>query len=383
MVRPLSEARQAGKLSGSFPGGALQVVWLCEVAPRPGAHRLGSPSKMFSSFFFNRRWFAWSIAGTFLILYATWYKVELDVKINEWFGGFYDLIQKALAQPGSVSTGEYFAYLLTFAQIAGLFVLIAVVLEWFIKHYVFRWRTAMNDYYMSHWSAVRGIEGASQRVQEDTMRFARIVETLGVSFMRSLLTLFAFLPILWELSAQIKALPLIGEVDRSLVYVAIVFALAGTVLMAAVGFRLPGLEFHNQRVEAAYRKELVMGEDDPLRAAPASVASLFADVRRNYFRLFFHYLYFDVAKWSYLQFSVLVPYIALGPTIVAGGLTLGAMQQIIRAFGKVQESFQYLVTSWSTIVELLSVYKRLRGFEMQIRALEPGGGDRPMPGSLD
>jgi len=89
-----------------------------------------------------------------------------------------------------------------------------------------------------------------------------------------------------------------------------------------------------------------------------------------------------VAKWSYLQFSVLVPYIALGPTIVAGGLTLGAMQQIIRAFGKVQESFQYLVTSWSTIVELLSVYKRLRGFEMQIRALERGESV-PIPGSFD
>jgi len=98
-------------------------------------------------------------------------------------------------------------------------------------------------------------------------------------------------------------------------------------------------------------------------------------VRRNYFRLFFHYLYFDVAKWSYLQFSVLVPYIALGPAIVSGALTLGVMQQIIRAFGKVQESFQYLVTSWSTIVELISVYKRLRAFEARIR----GTGPLPLP----
>jgi peptide/bleomycin uptake transporter len=165
----------------------------------------------------------------------------------------------------------------------------------------------------------------------------------------------------------VKALPWVGEVSHALVYVAILFALAGTVLMAVVGVRLPGLEFHNQRVEAAYRKELVHGEDDPARASPATVSSLFADVRTNYFRLFFHYLYFDVAKWSYLQFSVLVPYLALGPTLVAGALTLGTMQQIIRAFGKVQESFQYLVTSWSTIVELMSVYKRLRMFESQIR----------------
>lgn len=321
---------------------------------------------MFRSFFLSRRWFAWSILGSALILFATWYKVMLDVQINEWFGGFYNLIQKALATPGAVALDEYFGHLLTFGHVAGTFVLIAVALDWFIKHYIFRWRTAMNDFYMAHWTELRTIEGASQRVQEDTMRFARIMESLGVSFMRSLLTLFAFLPILWALSSHVKALPWVGEVSHALVYVAILFALAGTVLMAVVGVRLPGLEFHNQRVEAAYRKELVHGEDDPARASPATGGGLFADVRTNYFRLFFHYLYFDVAKWSYLQFSVLVPYLALGPTLVAGALTLGTMQQIIRAFGKVQESFQYLVTSWSTIVELMSVYKRLRAFEAQI-----------------
>ena len=327
---------------------------------------------MFRSFFLSRRWFAWSILGSALILFATWYKVMLDVQINEWFGGFYNLIQKALATPGAVALDEYFGHLLTFGHVAGTFVLIAVALDWFIKHYIFRWRTAMNDFYIANWAQLRTIEGASQRVQEDTMRFARIMESLGVSFMRSLLTLFAFLPILWALSSHVKELPWVGEVSHALVYVAILFALAGTVLMAVVGVRLPGLEFHNQRVEAAYRKELVHGEDDPARASAAKVNSLFADVRTNYFRLFFHYLYFDVAKWSYLQFSVLVPYLALGPTLVAGALTLGTMQQIIRAFGKVQESFQYLVTSWSTIVELMSVYKRLRAFESQIRTTTRG-----------
>ena len=322
---------------------------------------------MFRAFFLHRRWFAWSILGSALILVANWVQVELDVQINEWFGGFYDLIQKALQQPGAVSFGEYFSQLLTFGQIAGLYVLIAVVLEFFTKHYVFRWRTAMNDYYMRHWALVRHIEGASQRVQEDTMRFARIMQDLGVSFLRSVLTLVAFLPILWQLSGQVKELPWIGPVDHALVYVAILSALSGTVLLAAVGFKLPGLEYNNQRVEAAYRKELVLGEDDPARAEPPKVSELFDDVRRNHFRLFFHYMYFDVAKWSYLQFAVLVPYIALGPSIVAGALTLGALQQIVRAFGRVENAFQYLVNSWSTIVELISVYKRLRAFEARIQ----------------
>lgn len=325
---------------------------------------------MFSSFFMNRRWWPWSILGSALILFATWYKVELDVKINEWFGTFYNLIQKALGKPGSITLPEYMTQMATFFKIAIVYIAIAVVLDFFIKHFVFRWRTAMNDYYTSHWDKVRSIEGASQRVQEDTMRFARLLEGLGVSFMRSVMTLFAFLPILWGLSKTITELPWVGHVDHALVYVAILFALAGTVLLAAIGVKLPGLEFHNQRVEAAYRKELVYGEDDGSRAQPPTLAELFANVRTNYFRLFFHYLYFDVAKWSYLQFSVLVPYIALAPTIVAGAVTLGTMQQIVRAFGRVETSFQFLVNSWTTIVELMSVFKRLRAFEKQIREFD-------------
>ena len=213
------------------------------------------------------------------------------------------------------------------------------------------------------------------------MRFARIMEGLGVNFMRSVMTLVAFLPILWDLSKNVTALPWIGTVDHSLVYVAILFALAGTVLMAVVGIKLPGLEFNNQKVEAAYRKELVYGEDDANRADDFTAKALFSDVRKNYFRLFFHYMYFDVAKWSYLQFGVLVPYVALGPTIVTGAVTLGVMQQIIRAFNRVESSFQFLVNSWSTIVELISVYKRLRAFEAQIKLRETGGPDAALPQS--
>ena len=321
---------------------------------------------MFKSFFLDRRWFLWSIVGSAIILYVTWYKVQIDVEVNEWFGSFYDLIQKALATPNAVTFDEFLAGCIEFFNIVSVYIVIAVILDFFVRHYVFRWRTAMNNYYMKHWDKISHIEGASQRVQEDTMRFARIVESLGVSFMRSLMTLFAFLPILWTLSENITELPWIGSVDRSLVYLAIISALFGTVLLAIVGIRLPGLEFKNQKVEAAYRKELVFGEDNTTRAKPETVKELFFNVRKNYFNLYRHYLYFDIAKWSYIQYTVIVPYIALGPAIVSGALTLGVMQQILRAFGKVEESFQFLVHSWSTIVELMSIYKRLRSFEVQI-----------------
>lgn len=325
---------------------------------------------MFRSFFLSRRWLPWSVLGTILILLSTWYRVQLDVQINEWFGTFYDLVQKALAKPNSITLPEFWKQLSTFLSIAMIYVTVAVLVDFFVKHYIFRWRHAMNDYYMQHWQKLRHVEGAAQRVQEDTMRFARIMEGLGVDLMRSLMTLAAFLPILWALSEKVTEVPILGAIPHSLVWVSIGWALFGTVLLAVTGVLLPGLEFQNQRVEAAYRKELVYGEDDAARAAPETAAALFRNVRTNYFRLFFHYLYFDVVKWSYLQVSVLVPLIALGPTVVAGVITLGVMQQISRAFDKVTESFQYLVMSWSTIVELISVYKRLRAFEARLHVAD-------------
>lgn len=313
-------------------------------------------------------WGRWSVLGSAAIIFTTWYQVQLDVMINEWFGSFYDLIQRALANPKSITAEDYYGQLLTFARIALLYITIAVFSSFFISHYVFRWRTAMNNYYMSLWPKVRHIEGASQRVQEDTMRFATIMEGLGGSLIDSVMTLIAFLPILWALSVHVKGLPLIGDVPQPLVLVAILWSVLGTAILAITGIRLPGLQFRNQRVEAAYRKELVLGEDDPTRAQPLTVRELFNNVRSNYFRLYFNYLYFNVVRYAYLQASVPVAYLVLGPSILAGTLTLGVMQQIARAFDRVQSSFQYLVNSWTTIVELLSIYKRLKAFEAAINA---------------
>src|SRR3954454_13498717 len=100
-----------------------------------------------------------------MILLVTWYQVQLDVRINEWFGDFYNLIQKALGRPNSIALAEYMGHLATFGYIAGLYVTAAVFTDFFIKHYVFRWRTAMTEHYAAHWNAVREVEGASQRVQ--------------------------------------------------------------------------------------------------------------------------------------------------------------------------------------------------------------------------
>ena len=317
-------------------------------------------------FFTDKKWYLWSIGGTILILCATWYQVQLDVKINEWFGEFYDTLQKALTEPNSVSEKEFIAYLLTFAKIAAVYILVVIFSDYFTSHWTFRWRTAMADFYHDKWDDASSIEGASQRVQEDTLKFARIMEGLGVELLRSLMTLIAFLPILWGLSKQITMLPFFGEVNHALVWVAIISALGGTVLLAAVGFKLPGIEYDIQKEEAAYRKELVLGEDNVKRAGISNVDSLYGNVRKIHFKMYFHYLYFNAVKWSYLQGMVIVPYLALAPTIVTGAITLGFVQQIARAFNKVENSLQYLVRSWPIIVELISVQRRLSEFESKL-----------------
>ena len=163
----------------------------------------------------------------------------------------------------------------------------------------------MNDFYTAKWALVRHIEGASQRIQEDTMRFASIMKTLGVSIVDAVMTLIAFLPVLLQLSENVKELPVVGSIAYPLVYAALFWSVFGTILMVVAGIKLPGLEFKNQRVEAAFRKELVLGEDDENRAEPLALSELFDNVRKNYFRIYLHYTYFNLFRnfFSYNIFS--------------------------------------------------------------------------------
>jgi peptide/bleomycin uptake transporter len=311
-------------------------------------------------------WSRWSILGSALILFTSYFQVQVSVAINDWYGPFYDLVQAALSKSGPVTLFQFYFQLATFAEIAFVAVSVGVLTRFFVSHYIFRWRSAMNDYYVAYWPQLRTVEGASQRVQEDAMRFATSMEGLGVNLIDAIMTLIAFLPVLVRLSSNVTELPLIGEVPYPLVVAALLWATFGTVFLAVIGIRLPGLEFHNQRVEAAYRKELVFGEDDAVRAAPPKLIELYEAVRRNYFRVYLNYMYFNVGRILYLQTDNIFPYIVLAPTIVAGKITLGPMNQILNAFSQVRSSFQYLVNSWPQIVELISIYKRLRTFESRI-----------------
>jgi peptide/bleomycin uptake transporter len=308
-------------------------------------------------------WFAWSVLGSAFIVFLTYSSVEIDVAINAWYGPFYDLISKACTTPGTVTASELYLGLLSFAGLVAVWAPIGAFTSFFIRHYVFRWRAAMHQFYAENWDRLRHIEGASQRVQDDTMQFARGMQNEGVSLLNAVLTLIAFLPILYSYSTHITELPIVGKVSQALVWASIAWAIFGTTFLALLGIKLPGLEFKNQRVEAALRKELVHGEDDVTRATLPSLGSLFSDIRRNYFNLYRNYFVFDFGKSVYLNADVVYSIVLLIPSIASGAISFGLFTQISNAFDRVRGAVQVLVGDWDSIVRLISIYKRLRAFE--------------------
>ena len=321
-------------------------------------------------FFTDRNWYLWSWLGSFAILSSLWIQVKIDVKINEWFGVFYDMIQKALGAPNAITIEEYWSSLLSFGYLAAMYISVMVIVRFFTAHYLFRWRTAMVEWYHSVYDKARKIEGASQRVQEDTIKFTRIMESLGTSLIEAVMILIEFTPILFGLSVGIPIF-FFGDWNYGLITGALIWSVGGTIFLIILGLilRLVGIEYDLQKKEAAYRKILVIAEDDGA-IRPRTINELFDGVRNIHFLSYLRYLYFDVGRFAYLQANVLSAYVFLAPAIVAGVVTLGVMQQIIRAFGRVEGSMQYILKAWPTIIELASVYKRLREFEYRIKQEE-------------
>ena len=337
---------------------------------------------MLKSFFLEKKWRLWSWGGLLLLMVSLWFQVQMTVAINVWYGKFYDLLQNAGDYVDKPQEGIqlFFSQLisldyilngfegdLSFVVIAFPYIFLAIFTGWFTRIYGLRWREAMTFNYIPKWQAVESeIEGASQRIQEDCNRFARIIESLGLQVIRALMTLIAFIPILWTLSEKVD-IPILKDIDGSLVWFTLIISLGGIVISWFVGIKLPGLEYKNQRVEAAFRKDLVLGEDDKKNYAQTeTLLELFTGIRFNYHRLYLHYGYFDGWMTTYDQFMIIAPYLIMGPGLFTGLITLGVMVQVSNAFSRVHGGFALFLHNWTTITELRSIWKRLHEFERNL-----------------
>jgi len=337
---------------------------------------------MLKSFFLEKKWRLWSWGGLLLLIVSLWFQVQMTVAINVWYGKFYDLLQNAGDYVDKPQEGIqlFFSQLisleyilngfegdLSFVVIAFPYIFLAIFTGWFTRIYGLRWREAMTFNYIPKWQAVESeIEGASQRIQEDCNRFARIIESLGLQVIRALMTLIAFIPILWTLSDKVD-IPILRDIEGSLVWFTLIISLGGIVISWFVGIKLPGLEYKNQRVEAAFRKDLVLGEDDKKNYAQTeTLLELFTGIRFNYHRLYLHYGYFDGWMTTYDQFMIIAPYLIMGPGLFTGLITLGVMVQVSNAFSRVHGGFALFLHNWTTITELRSIWKRLSEFERNL-----------------
>ena len=395
---------------------------------------------MFSSFFASKKCALWAYLGLFLLLFFLYMQTSLNVAINSWYSDFYNVLQKpkielldsnttqkaeekfennasliqeanqkaqenfqkaniinkgalyyyqslleyffnsrAMIEKESYSASDFYALILVFLAIAIPYVLIATINIYFASVYAFKWREAMTFSYLKFWkNKDDNIEGSSQRIQEDTYNFSKIVESLGLSFIRALMTLVAFIPILWTLSDVVsKALfanlsenssfYFLKNIDGLLVYVALLISLGGLIVSWFVGIKLPGLEYNNQKAEAAFRKELVYAEDNRKEYAKnETMIELFTGLKFNYKRLFLHYGYFNIWLILFEQMIVIVPFLIMAPGLFAGAIGLGIVMQINNAFNQVRSSFSVFITNWTTITQLRSIYKRLKEFEKNI-----------------
>ncbi|EIT4430943.1 putative transporter, partial [Campylobacter jejuni] len=389
---------------------------------------------MFSSFFKSKKWALWAYLGLFLLLFFLYIQTSLNVAINSWYSDFYNVLQKpkielldsnstqkieenlennttliqeanqraeqnfqkanfinkgalyyyqnlleyffnsrAMIEKPNYSANDFYALILVFLAIAIPYVLIATINIYFASVYAFKWREAMTFSYLKFWkNKDDNIEGSSQRIQEDTYNFSKIVESLGLSFIKALMTLVAFIPILWSLSDVVsKALfanlsenssfYFLKNIDGLLVYIALLISLGGLVVSWFVGIKLPGLEYNNQKAEAAFRKELVYAEDNRKEYAKnETMIELFTGLKFNYKRLFLHYGYFNIWLILFEQMIVIVPFLIMAPGLFAGAIGLGIVMQINNAFDQVRSSFSVFITNWTTITQLRSIYKRLK-----------------------
>ncbi|HJO28775.1 MAG TPA: SbmA/BacA-like family transporter, partial [Candidatus Poseidoniia archaeon] len=315
----------------------------------------------------------------------SWYTVEILVFYNAWNKEIYDAIQTLQEQRFwtlflgfDLSRITDFVLLKedtmpSFLEIIMLYTPIAVYATWQTQRYCFKWREANTHHYSKRWEkSPAKIEGGSQRIQEDLMIFGKTLQGLFTGFFSAILVLFAFLPILWELS---EGLPVWNGqiIPGFLVWVALGVSVGGTLISLLLGWKLPKLEYNNQVVEAKFRKQLVFSEDDFKARATDVLFPMFSAVKRNYYRLFNWYMGFGVWQTAFGLCVGNLALIVLAPAYFDQLITLGVLFQVLNAFGRVESSMGYFIDRWTTIVDFLSVIRRIREFNKALDEAELKG----------
>ena len=311
---------------------------------------------MFREFFSTggRRCFAW--AGLLVFVGHQIFKAVLKYRINAFFGVFYDLLQQSAGEFASggldddndawraAQRARIWAQLLDFAVIVAPGVVVHPIAGYIRNRWVLAWRLALVHAYLGAWdTTVSPIEGASQRIHEDTQRFASGVQGCVATILDAVFTLAIFCPLL-------------ASLDPALMVMAILAAVGGVGISAFIGKNLVGIEVNGQRFEAEVRRHLVLLEVEPARVVdtggsiPDAFRSRLQALKTNYKLLYCNFAGLNVWLSLYDQAAVLLPYILVAPRLFAAHakdvLTLGALTQVANSFDRVFSSLSIVSENW-------------------------------------
>src|SRR5882757_2535914 len=323
----------------------------------------------------------WSAIGLLAAVIAlNLFTVWLNVRFNYWNNDFYNALQQ-------YDWSEFWKQFAIFGVLASAFIVVGVYSSYLRGILHIRWRRWLTERFLRDWLEDQAYyrmqlnqattDNPDQRISDDLNRFASISLTLSLGLLSSFVTLVSFLSILWTLSGALT-IPLGGGtsivIPGYMVFAALIYAVAGTMLTRWIGYPLIRLNFDQQRYEADFRFSMVR-----LRENAENVAFYGGEARE--FDTFQTRFVRVVANWwgiikrrkkltwftyGYDQVAIVFPFLVAAPRYFDKAIQLGGLMQIASAFRQVQESLSFIISSYNEIAEFQAVVQRLAGFRARM-----------------
>jgi vitamin B12/bleomycin/antimicrobial peptide transport system ATP-binding/permease protein len=313
--------------------------------------------------------------------------VGLLVLLNNWNREFYNSLEQRDA-------GAFGQLLLQFCVLAAVYIVGSVYQLFLTQQLEFRWRSWLTQRYLSAWlsgqayyqmelqpAAASKPDNPDQRIAEDLRYFTQGTLSLSLGLLSSVVTLVSFIVILWSVSGPL-AFAVGGRevsIPGYMVWVAIAYALVGSLLTHLIGRPLIGLNVRQERTEADFRFNLVRVRENAegvalSRGEAAEQAGLlrrFDAIRANWWALMYATRRLTAFTVGYAQIAVVFPILVAAPRYFAGAISLGVLMQISQAFGQVQDSLSWFVNSYGTLANWKASVDRLLTFENALAHTAP------------
>ncbi|WP_342360556.1 ABC transporter ATP-binding protein/permease [Terrarubrum flagellatum] len=322
------------------------------------------------------------IAGNFV-------QVALTVRLNAWYRDLFDALQKKDASA--------FWYQIWWVFVPLLVVWIIFQMIDLITDTIFdiRWRTWMTQSYYGRWLS-RGThykmqmvgaqtDNPDQRIAVDVRAFIQSTMTLSIRLLSQLATLVSFTVVLWTISSGFTFPGTDYVIPGFLVWVALIYAVIGTLFTHLIGKPLIGLDFKQEQVEANFRFSLARlreyGEQVALlRGADTEKSRLttsFGAIIRNYIEILKRRMKLTGFTFSWTQMSVAFPYIFMGQYFFLGKITLGQLQQGSSAFSRVDSAMSFFINAYATLASYKAGIDRLTSFNDSMTRAEQANTKPP------